>query len=63
MSKDRQWIVFICNHCVWALLEGGKNLELCLNSVTFVRFCSWSVIIRTPVFEAIVVLRAGVHEQ
>jgi hypothetical protein len=39
MSKDRQWIGFIRNHCVWALLEGGKKLELCSNSVVFVLYC------------------------
>jgi hypothetical protein len=25
MSKNRQWISFVRNHCVWALLEGGKK--------------------------------------
>jgi hypothetical protein len=25
MLKNRQWLSFVRNHCVWALLEGGKG--------------------------------------
>jgi hypothetical protein len=44
MSKDRQWIGFIRNHCVWALWKEGRKLELCLNSVVFVLCCFLAIL-------------------
>jgi hypothetical protein len=62
MSKDRQWIGFIRNHCVWALLEGGKIPGVMFK---FSRVCAlpWFVISRALVFEANACFRVDVHER